>query len=168
MEDNYEFSEDLKFKKRPNSKKKGSSFERKVCQVLNDYFKTTEFCRSPNSGAFATTHNLPEYLKIYGDIITPKEFKFCIEAKRGYSDINISDLFNKKSKFWEFIEQAERDSRKSHKPYLLIWQQDRGRILCVLPKTYSLIVENHLNFGIINIIALEELLKLNNVTNFYN
>src|SRR5690349_13296154 len=112
MKDTYEFEEEdnLKFKKKINSKKKGSTFERKVCHILNKHFNTSEFCRSPGSGAFATSHNLPEYLKIYGDLITPKNFKYCLELKKGYSDINISDLFNKKSKLWEFIEQADRDS----------------------------------------------------------
>ena len=168
MKDNYEFSKDFKQTKRLNSKNKGSTFERKVCKILNERFKTTEFCRSPNSGAFATTHNIPEYLKIYGDLITPKNFKYCIEVKKGYSKENLSDLFNPKAKFWEFIKQAERDSEKSKKPYLLIWQQDRGEILVILQKTYEISLENSINFGIIIITKLSNLLNLENLNIFFN
>ena len=65
MEDNYDFSA-LKKKKRVNSRAKGSSFERSIAKLLNDRFNTTEFSRTPGSGAFATTHTLPDYLKFMG------------------------------------------------------------------------------------------------------
>ena len=74
MEDNYDIS-NLKQKKKINSRTKGSGFERQICKMFNKRFNTSEFCRSPGSGAFATTHSLPEHLKIYGDLITPEKFK---------------------------------------------------------------------------------------------
>ena len=81
MEDNYDIS-NLKEKKNINSRTKGSTFERQICKMFNKRFNTSEFCRSPGSGAFATTHSLPEHLKIYGDLITPEKFKYCIECKK--------------------------------------------------------------------------------------
>ena len=85
-------------KKRKNSRRKGNNFENKICKTLNERFKTEEFCRTPGSGAFATTHKLPEYLQIAGDLITPSNFRFLIECKNGYSkDLKISDFFNEKS-----------------------------------------------------------------------
>lgn len=133
MEDDFDLSKLRKEsgKKRKNSKVKGNSFERKIAKVFNERFGTTEFCRSPGSGAFATTHNLPEYLKIYGDIITPKGFKFIIEVKKGYNKEGISSIFNKNSILREMIAQATRDSEKCFKKFLLVISQDRKDIIVV-------------------------------------
>ena len=67
---------EFKKKKRVNSRRKGNAFEREIAKLLNTRFNTTDFCRSPGSGAFATTHLLPQYMKVYGDLITPENFNF--------------------------------------------------------------------------------------------
>ena len=84
MKDDYDLTKLLakKGKKKLNSKAKGSRFERKISDMLNERFKTKDFCRTPGSGAFATTHSLPDHLRIYGDLITPKNFKFILELKK--------------------------------------------------------------------------------------
>ena len=138
MEDNFEISK-LKKKKRLNSKNKGNTFQRKVAGLLNERFRTTEFCPTPGSGAFATTHNLPEYLKIHGDLITPKDFIFCLECKKGYNKENLGSLFNPNSVFWEFWKQAKRDADKAKKHPMLVIQQDRQKILVM---TDSILPEN--------------------------
>jgi len=125
-------------KKRKNSRTKGNTFERKVCKILNEHFKTTEFIRSPGSGAFSTTHKLPEHLMFSGDLITPKSFKFTIECKKGYNKENIGSLFNPKSDLMSFIAQAEKDSVKINKNFLLVFQQDRKDILCLFNEKKSL------------------------------
>lgn len=112
-------------KKRINSHGKGGNFARKICKIFNERFNTKEFSKTPGSGAYATTHDLPEHLKIYGDIITPKDFKFVIECKCGYPKINLNSLLKKDSQFWEFIRQVEIDSKKAKKEPMLIFQQDR-------------------------------------------
>ena len=53
--------------------------------------------RSPGSGAFSTTHKLPDHLKFSGDLITPKNFRFIIECKKGYNKENLGSIFNLKS-----------------------------------------------------------------------
>lgn len=124
--------------KRKNSRTKGNTFERKVCKILNEFFGTTEFIRSPGSGAFSTTHNLPDHLKFSGDLITPKTFKYTIECKKGYNKENLGSIFNPKSDLISFIDQAEKDSSKINKNFLLIMQQDRKEILCLLNEKKSL------------------------------
>lgn len=134
MKDSYDsklLKEKLSKKKRVNSRSKGNTFERKICALLNNRFNTTEFCRSPGSGAFATTHSLPDYLKVYGDLITPKNFKHIIECKKGYNKININSIFNNSSEFWEFIKQSERDSQVSGKTSVIVYQQDRQPALII-------------------------------------
>jgi Holliday junction resolvase len=132
MEDNYDFSA-LKKKKRVNSRAKGSTFERSIAKTLNDRFNTTEFSRTPGSGAFATTHSLPDHLKIYGDLITPLNFKYCIECKKGYNKENLYSIYNYSSDTWKFIEQCEKDSEKCQKTPMVIFKQDRQKTLAIVP-----------------------------------
>lgn len=118
-------------KKRVNSRRKGATFERELVTKLNKKFNTKEFSRTPGSGAFATTHkNLPESLRIHGDLITPAEFKFCIEAKNGYN-VNIYDLFKKRSELINFITQAKRDATKAKRQWLLVYKKTRKKALIV-------------------------------------
>jgi Holliday junction resolvase len=135
MNDNYDLSNLRKKPKRKNSRAKGSTFERQIAKLLNDRFNTTEFSRSPGSGAFATTHTLPDHLKIYGDLITPQKFKFCIECKKGYNNQNLYSLYNYSSDTWKFIEQCEKDSDKCSKLPMVIFKQDRQPTLAILPKS---------------------------------
>ena len=138
----------LKPKKRVNSRAKGQSFERKICKLFNSRFETKEFCRTPGSGAFATTHSLPEYLKIYGDIVTPKNFRFIVECKKGYNKENLSSLFNERSLFYNFLKQCEKDSKRAGVPSIIIWQQDRNDILIILSNEYINDIELYNNTDI--------------------
>jgi len=124
MKDDFDVSP-LKKKKKINSRAKGNRFENKIAKTLNERFGTKEFCRTPGSGAFATTHKLPEYLKVYGDLITPEKFKFIIECKKGYNEEQVSDLLNPKSTISKMIAQAHRDSKKSSRKFLLFIGQNR-------------------------------------------
>lgn len=131
MEDNYDISA-LKKKKKVNSRTKGSAFERQIAKMFNEKFGTSEFSRTPGSGAFATTHSLPDHLKIYGDLITPQNFKFCIECKKGYNDINMYSLFNDSSDIWKFVHQCQKDADACGKQPLVIFKQDRQRTLAIV------------------------------------
>ena len=133
MDDNYDLNKLRKKPKRKNSRTKGNTFERQVAKLLNDRFKTEEFSRSPGSGAFATTHSLPDHLKIYGDLITPQKFKFCIECKKGYNNQNLYSLYNYSSDFWKFVEQCEKDSEKCSRLPMVIFKQDRQPTLATVP-----------------------------------
>jgi Holliday junction resolvase len=126
--------EKLKKKKRVNSKAKGGAFERQIAKMLNEKFETKEFCRTPGSGAFATTHELPEHITVAGDLITPLNFKFCIECKKGYNDQTIYSLLDYNSKIWQFIEQCEKDAKKMNKMPMIIYKQDRKDILVITYK----------------------------------
>ena len=133
MNDDYDLSP-LKKKKRKNSRQKGNKFENDVCKILNERFKTTEFCRTPGSGAFATTHTLPKHLTIGGDLITPKNFKFLIECKKGYNkNLQIPELFSCKSWISGVLYKVLAESEKYQKSPLLIIKQDRKEELVIIP-----------------------------------
>jgi hypothetical protein len=166
MKDNYDISA-LKKKKKVNSRAKGSTFERSIAKLLNDRFKTTEFSRTPGSGAFATTHSLPDHLKIYGDLITPQNFKYCIECKKGYNKENLYSLYNYSSDFWKFIDQCEKDSQKCQKIPMVIFKQDRQPTLAIIPNYVQLgklpayieiYKRNNLIYKMYRIYKLEDLL----------
>ena len=162
MNDKYDISS-LKKKKKVNSRAKGSTFERQISSMLNKRFDTKEFSRTPGSGAFATTHNLPSHLKIYGDLITPENFRYCIECKKGYNKENLYSLFNYRSDFWKFIHQCEKDSSFCHKEPMVIFKQDRQKTLTIVPSyiTYSSdkYIEIHKGEKKYKVYYLEDLLK---------
>ena len=146
-------------KKRVNSKRKGSNFERQVAKQLNERFRTKEFSRTPGSGAFATSHkNLPDHLKIQGDLITPNKFKFIVECKNGY-DVQIDDLFKRKSDVHNFIRQAQSDAAASKKEWLVIYKKTRRMALVMVGEPYNARPELVLNSQYY-IYPLEEFLKL--------
>ena len=165
MKDDYDISP-LKKKKKVNSRAKGSSFERQIAKLLNDRLGTTEFSRTPGSGAFATTHSLPDHLKIYGDLITPQNFRYCIECKKGYNNQNLYSLFNKSSEFWKFIEQCQKDSDKCNKLPMVIFRQDRQPTLLIIPhhvelgqSQYYIQIENIDTQSKYRVYLFEEVLK---------
>ena len=143
MKDNYDISA-LKKKKKVNSRAKGSTFERQIAKTLNDRLGTTEFSRTPGSGAFATTHTLPDHLKIYGDLITPQNFKYCLECKKGYNNQNLYSLYNHSSEFWKFIDQCQKDSEKCGKIPMVIFKQDRQPTLAIIPSNIVVQSNNYI------------------------
>lgn len=124
----------MKKKKRINSRTKGNTFERQVADIFNTFFNTHEFQRTPGSGAFATTHKLPDHLMVWGDLIIPKQFKFIFEIKKGYNTEGICKLWGK-SKILDFVTKIEMESKKANKSWMLIFKQDRET--CLVIKRYN-------------------------------
>tara|TARA_R110000823_G_scaffold56258_3_gene136726 strand:- start:2013 stop:2531 length:519 start_codon:yes stop_codon:yes gene_type:complete len=153
-------------KPRINSRSKGNTFERALAKKLNVRFDTEEFCRTPGSGAFGTTHKLPQYLKVHGDLITPEFFKFIIEAKRGYA-LQLEDLWKPNSNFYKFIEQASRDGKAGGRDWLLIYKRDRQKEIVISVVDFPLqpIIQVQ---GKYNVYLLEELLELPSSNFFHN
>jgi Holliday junction resolvase len=136
MKDDYDLKNLRQKPKKKNSRAKGHTFERHIASLLNDRLGTSEFSRTPGSGAFATTHSLPSHLNIYGDLITPIKFRYCIECKKGYNNINLYSLYNNSSEVWDFLHQSDKDSKKSGKVPMMILKQDRKPITAFIP-TYK-------------------------------
>lgn len=129
---------------RKNSKKKGSNYESKVCKLLNARFKTEEFSKTPGSGAYATTHSLPEYLKVYGDIIAPQGFKFVFDVKKGYNHIDMTDCLDQKSELHKMLEKVSLDAIKAKKNFILVVCLDRRKAVAILSKSILGTTNTHL------------------------
>jgi Holliday junction resolvase len=128
--------EDKEFgrKKRVNSKQKGSRFERDIVKFLNERFGNYgKFARTPGSGAFATTHDLPDHIILHEDIIAPKNFQFLIECKNGY-DLDLTDLFNFNSQLYKWIQKLEAKSFENAQKWCIIYKKNRNKKVIITNK----------------------------------
>jgi len=118
----------LNKERKPNtSKRKGSRGERELIKELSSRFSEHQFARVVGSGNRWSQVNLSEEVKeiFTGDIICPPNFRFVVESKFGY-DIDLCSTFEKGNKeLDEFLEQAERDSKRIKKEPLLCWKKSR-------------------------------------------
>ena len=100
-----------------SSKDKGNAWELEVAKFLEEHFDG-KFSRVPRSGAMFGGENAEnadgerqDVVEILtGDIITPKDFPFTIEAKH-YEDFKFSHLLHGENKLLDgWIESAEKDA----------------------------------------------------------
>lgn len=115
-----------------NGKSKGSTFERKIANLLSDRFKDylkieKGFRRNLDSGSYfggsnmfrVEQHNMEH--AIFGDIMCPNNFKFSIECKHYKTAPSFQSIINKQVPQWDnWIAQAEQDAINAHKSLLLI------------------------------------------------
>lgn len=119
--------------KKINSKTKGSSFERRISNLLSDRFKEYSgidkcFRRNPDSGAFfgggnkSRTQTHDTDYAVFGDLICPSNFKFSIECKHYKSAPTFSSIIGGEIKQWDlWLSQVDQDSEKSNRsPFLII------------------------------------------------
>tara|TARA_B100002019_G_scaffold14408_1_gene11486 strand:+ start:3362 stop:3907 length:546 start_codon:yes stop_codon:yes gene_type:complete len=101
-----------------SSKDKGNAWELEVAKFLEEHFEG-KFSRVPRSGAMFGGENSEnaegerqDVVEILtGDIITPKDFPFTIEAKH-YEDFKFSHLLHGENKLLDgWIESAEKDAQ---------------------------------------------------------
>lgn len=115
-----------------NSKQKGSTFERKMANLLSTRFEPVtgikqSFRRNPDSGSFfggtnmkrTDTHDL-EHAN-FGDLICPKNFNFSVECKHYKSGPTFNAIVKGKVAQWdEWLKQAKQDAKNSSKKMMLI------------------------------------------------
>ena len=156
--------------KKINSRQKGQRFERKVAGMLNTKFDTSQFMRTPGSGAFATTHkSLPQHLQLQGDLITPQWFAYTIELKSGYDTQDLPKLLSPNCELYEWVLQCKSDALAANRKPLLIVQHDRREAYCLLDTTIEM--DDHVlrNSKVpptyiagLELISLEQLLSIPN------
>lgn len=131
-------------KKKVNSKRKGSKFELEIAKHLSSEFKDT-FRRVPQSGAIVGGLNRiyngglrEDAQEIFaGDIICPKWFPFCIEAKN-YANtpkmVNLLSIGDKGLDGW--IKQAQQSAQTANKEWIIFFKITEGR------KSFACLDEN--------------------------
>lgn len=153
---------------KPNtSKRKGSTGERALRDVFAKRFPEHSFFRVVGSGNRWSQVNLTEEVReiFTGDIVCPQNFKFVIESKYGYDDIDLCSAFEKGHKDLDaFLKQVEKDGESVKKEPLLCWKKPRLPWLAFLKA--NLIGHKRfiyrLNYREWIGVALNELLQLEN------
>ncbi len=133
MSDDYEidpiWENEGERKKRKNSGRKGKRGELELTKILTERFKLP-FSRVPQSGNRMAQVFLPEHVKeaYVGDIVTPPNFRFCLEVKHGYDEIDFNLIVAKNQGLKlidEMLEQATRDATRINREPILCWKPDR-------------------------------------------
>jgi hypothetical protein len=122
-----------KKKKKKNSGDKGKAGERSLIKELEKRFPGVPFSRTVGSGNRWSQARLTETAKkvFTSDIVTPDNFLFALECKKGYNEINLDQTVKRVSegkkghkKLDGFLNQAERDGEKVHKKPMMCWKRD--------------------------------------------
>jgi len=115
-----------------NGKSKGSTFERKISNLLSERFKDNlgiekGFRRNSDSGSYFGGANMSRVVQhnmehaVFGDLMCPNNFKFSIECKFYKSPPSFQAIINKEVSQWDtWIKQVEQDSENANKLPLLI------------------------------------------------
>ena len=148
--DDYEVDdlvENLNKKKKIKSGSKGKRGERDVVHELNARFASL-LAANPTWGAFSRSVGsgnrwgqnvcLPKHAKdtFFGDITRPEKFRFVLESKLGYNDIDLFNCFSGRCKeLDDFLKQVEDDSVRSGCMPMLIWKKDRKEKVAFMLQT---------------------------------
>jgi len=137
-------------KKRIKSGRKGKRVELELCKALNkrftpllkDHSDWGKFSRTVGSGNRwgQNVHLSKKAKETYsGDIVVPENFRFTIESKGGYDDIDLNSAFEGgHKKLDEFLQQAKDDAERCSREPMLVWKKDRKpRLVFVKAKELS-------------------------------
>jgi hypothetical protein len=123
--------------KKIKSGKKGKRVELEVVKELNSRFHEIlnsnpswgKFSRTIGSGnrwgqnVFLSKNAINNFS---GDLVCPENFKFVLESKGGYNDIDLCSAFDKGQKeLDEFLKQVSEDSKRTGRKPMLLWKKDR-------------------------------------------
>jgi hypothetical protein len=126
-----------KKRKKKNSGNKGHRGERNLCKVLKKRFGF-EFTRTIGSGnRWGQVCFLPKFAQnVYsGDLICPENFKFVIECKDGYGDIDLHTCFEQGlKKIDEWMEQATDEHLRCGRLPIIVWKKDYKPWLAMIRK----------------------------------
>lgn len=157
--------------KKRNSSRKGKRGELGLTKVLAARFNKP-FTRVPQSGAYMNQRKaVSEHVKdaYVGDIVTPPGFRFTIEVKHGYTEIDLHNVIGHggNKTIDGFLQQASRDAAHVGRFPLLCWKKDRMPWLAFLfPAAFKegdMVAPRcpvSINYGGWEGVALNDLLKL--------
>lgn len=139
-------AEELKKKKRVNSKAKGSGNELKVSKILSEHLAPLKFKRSQQSGAIVGGQNSfrsEDYSKLTlalftGDVVPANEsvdgnprFKFVVECK-AYKEVERIEALFGTSNIYKWVEEAETDAKKVDKRGIAIFKWNNTPLYCAV------------------------------------
>lgn len=161
-----------------NGKQKGNTFERDIANTLSDRFASTTgiekpFRRNPDSGAFfggSNTQRTEIYdtdYAVYGDLICPRNFNFCIECKNYKTPPSFNSLVNQQVTEWDkWLAQSDQDAAQDNKEPMLVIKYNRTAIFVFVNEALDIPLALHYKdrFGY----TLDNVLKLPDTRFFQN
>jgi hypothetical protein len=152
-------------KRKTGGKRKGNRTELELVKVFNKRFGEG-FSRSVGSGnRWGQVTYLPKHAQevFSGDLIVPKRFKWVLESKGGYKNIDLNSVFVGGSKELDgFLDQVTKDAERCGRKPMMCWKRDRKPWLAFVPTTelegYGF--EYRLLYKHWSAVALDELLKI--------
>jgi hypothetical protein len=167
-----------KNKKKINSGRKGKGGERQLASIFNKRFATLlennptwgKFTRSVGSGnrwgQVALSSNATNFYS--GDIIC-ENFKFVIEAKTGYDDIDLFTAFDGNKEIDAFLKQVSDDAKRCNKKPMLVWKKNRkDHIVFICEKIDCSKLTYKMFYREWTVVSLNALLESNADDFFYN
>lgn len=126
--DGYEVDDLLKKgrKKGVDGGNKGKRVERGLVKVMTERFGVG-FSRALGSGNRTKQVYLPRHAKetLTGDLCCPPGFKWVLESKGGYNDIDLNGVFTRGcGKLDAFLHQVTKDSDICGRQPMLLWKRD--------------------------------------------
>ena len=122
-------------RKRKDSGAKGHRGELELAKLFNKQFDSQVFARVVGSGnrwgqvAFVKK----DYI---GDLVTPDDFRFTIEAKHGYPEIDLyGSLSGGNATLDDWLNQAEEEAVLAQRAALLCWRKERHEWLSFVKTT---------------------------------
>ena len=158
-------AEKEKKKKKVDGGKKGKTAERELVKLFIARFGDG-FSRSLGSGnRWGQVKNLPKHAKdtLTGDLCCPKGFKWVLESKNGYDDIDLNlCMLKDNGQLNGFLDQVTKDVKRVDKKPMLLWKKTRRPWLAFV---HSEELDGHyfnykFVYGIWTAVALEKLLEL--------
>lgn len=71
-----------------------------------------------------------------GDLIVPQGFKWALESKGGYADLDLNSVFVAGSAELDgFLDQVTKDAERCGRKPMLCWKRDRKPWLAFVPAT---------------------------------
>jgi hypothetical protein len=124
-----------KEKKKNTSKRRGNGGELELSKVFCERFPDKKFFRSIGSGNRWSQVDLSEEMKnaFTGDIVCPTNFKFVIECKYGYADIEMCGIFSGHKQFDEWLKKVRRDADSLKKHPIVCWRKPHYEWLAFIP-----------------------------------
>lgn len=159
--------------KKVNGKQKGNAFERKISNAFSARFSEytgleTSFRRNADSGSFfggsnqkrIETHDLDT--ANFGDIITPKNFKFSIECKNYKTPPSFKSIVKQEVTQWnDWLNQALQDATNSSKEVLIVVKYNNVEE-AVFVKEFPLVNSVILKYKEYSLVKLSDLLLMDN------
>lgn len=155
----------VRLRKKIDGGRKGKRSERELVTIFTDRFGEG-FSRALGSGnRWGQVKYMPKHARdtLTGDLCCPEDFRWVLESKSGYDDIDLTTTLLVGSKpLDQFLDQVTKDGVRCGRKPMLLWKKTRKPWLAFVraDKLDGYTFESRLLYSGWACVALERLLRL--------